>query len=1251
MPRIQPDAKEILTGAHDGVRVTLDDGEPLVTLAGENMIADPLFQDLDMAGRLRNWTLGAPDRPDGYHVYLRHYKNANGNILRDTYLQRQNTATYPFGRNSHTQFTPLIEGPGLPDANKRARIPGPDRAPRVVVEELDRVVGLRAGRYRISYAWILGNYRHSKRITGPAPATVEDVTQGRWLRVFLPESAPEGVGGLALLASFNGGPYRIQARLPANLPAYRNLTQWRQNADTVSANRTYVASIGQYGAPRIWYPHVSKGRTLRRGEYAISYRLVTATGASEAGEGAGESASQNIRTISRGANTRGRGLSFAPPRHVLAKEGVIGWYPEIRGSDGQWYILQRGGARPWMGLNDAATVYHLPGGNSQGRIYGWANPQQSARRLEDASGIPDPDSALETPGELGVERLPPGSYVVRTTFAIGDEESAPSSPKAVTLRDAGEAAGGPATGVSDQTIRVYSPTENSIPNDRYADKRPDGLDLDWETPPVPDVLVESGDGVLRVTDTSLSTDDATVRISGRFPLEQRVSVLKMRLKHFGDFYEGGSWAALLTFHDEDGEQTGVATRVLSQFQSAQDFVLKKTIGPHGTNAQIKMPPEATQAYIALRHYGHRLTEEGTTPSQRWLQYEVRDVGLFRGSAPNKRYPVDFGLYSDGEIPDRVSPDIERPELPYPPGAYCRVVEFPIDPANTGSREDIASDRFDSPERPLRAGWSYIGTPIINAQAALRGAHGLHCPSSGHGVSYETTAREQLANRSIFVPVGLHEAADGAVAMQRMMGTDGALAQMLLRPSGSLNLWVKDGASTKSINALLGVQPHSEVIVDLILSGANSVNGRAKAIIVMDGVRYSDVTFEGLDWSGQYIESTESGPVSGAADVESYVDHVFITEDGVSDTDPLPGFYVEFWAPPQTPYSRNNFMYGYRQPITPGQHTVSAHLGSENITKEAELLPTVVLDEAGNVIQDNGPLTKLVGDNDWERHHLTFDAPEGAAYLEFVGGLVADGLIRAQAPQLETNGLSNFEYLLPPEGFFLTTLDTALPGGSPRPETERAVSFEELDAVTTNEENTSVTLSIRAGDTLDEMDDAIWRDTLEDLLAHEGVKRFVQIHCLLSTLDLQESPGVRSLFLDCKRSGPVLLRADGSEFMSGCEAPTYSAPQPVRNLVEKTYADGSKGVEDIGRSDPQPVLEGLTLRCWRDSAAREIAWLQGYGDSLFILETPEDEKAISFHGATFELEGSKLKDIGSEDGFWLHTAEVESAVIEYEADVG
>ena len=68
MPRIQPDAKEILAGEHDGVRVTLDEGEPLVTLAGRNMIADPLFEDFDSAGRLKNWTLGAPARPDGYHA-------------------------------------------------------------------------------------------------------------------------------------------------------------------------------------------------------------------------------------------------------------------------------------------------------------------------------------------------------------------------------------------------------------------------------------------------------------------------------------------------------------------------------------------------------------------------------------------------------------------------------------------------------------------------------------------------------------------------------------------------------------------------------------------------------------------------------------------------------------------------------------------------------------------------------------------------------------------------------------------------------------------------------------------------------------------------------------------------------------------------------------------------------------------------------------------------------------------------------
>lgn len=1248
MPRIQPDAKEILAGDHDGVRVVLDDGEPLVTLAGRNMIADPLFEDFDMGGRLKNWTLGAPDRPDGYHVYMRQLTRlqAGGYVnLHNTTLQRQNTYKYPFGKNHHLQDTPLIEGPGIPDANKRARIPGPDRAPRVVVEERDTVVGLRAGRYRISYIWILGSPAHSRRYTNPAPAVTEDVAQGRWLRVFLEELAvPEGVSGLAIVMSYNGGLWRIQERINVrnSVPAYKNVTEFRQTRDPIGANRTYVGSIGDYPGPRVWYPHVSKGRVLRGGTYRLSYRLVTSS-ASE-GESAGESASQQITEVRRlMPKAKGRGLSFAPPKHVLAKEGVIGWYPEIQGSDGQWYVLKRGGARPWMGINGRATVYHLPGSNAENRLWGWATAEQSARKLEDTSGIPGPDSALSTPGELGLERLPPGNYSARTTFAIGDEESAPSPPQTFTLRDAGG-------GVSDQVIRVYSPVEQSIPNDRYADKRPDGLDLDWETPPVPDVLVESGDGVLRVTDTSLSTNDATVRISGRFPLEQTVSVLKMRIKHFGDFYEGGSWAALLTFHDEDGEQTGVATRVLSQFQSAQDFVLRKTIGPHGTNAQIKMPPEATQAYIALRHYGHRLTEEGTTPSQRWLQYEIRDVGLFRGSAPNKRYPVDFGLYSDGDIPDRLSPDIERPELPYPPGAYCRVVEHPIDPADTPSTEIISVFGFEGGPGQTKTGWWHNGT--ITEEAALRGRYGLHC-ARGERTSYDTPATDRLAARTIFVPIGLGP--DGVATMATINGTDGPLAQMLLRPNGSLNLWVKDGASTKSSNALLGVQPHSEVQVEIVASGANSTSGRARAIVILDGVRYPDVTFENLDWSGQWIESSDSGPISAPAGFEAYVDHVFITEDGITDTDPLPGNFCEFWSPPSTPYSRDNFMRGYKQPITEGQYTVSAHLGSQNITKEAELLPTVVLDEQGNVLQDNGPLASLVGDNDWERHHLTFDAPEGAAYIEFIGGLVADGLIRAQAPQLEEGSLSNFEWRYPSEGYFLSTLDTALPGGNPRPELESARSFEALDAVTTNEESTSVTLSIRAGDTLDEMDDAIWRDSLADLLAHEGVKRFVQVHCLLSTLDLQQSPGVRSLFLDCKRSYPMLLRADGSEFLSACEAPMYSAPQPLRNLVTREYADGRTGVEDIGRSDPMPKLEGLALRCYRESAAREIAWLQGYDNGLFILETPKDEKAIRFSGASFELENPKLKDPPgepeSEDGFFLLTADVESAEIVYEGDSG
>lgn len=1246
-------AAELLSGPHENV---MSDPEGKVVLASGSIMPNPDLSDFDERGRLEFWTLDAPDRPDGYHDYARQLTTISPAglhvALRDTRLARQNGAKISLERPYRSYPFRISAGAPLPEIGKRARIAPPAGAPRVRVVSANGAEGFPAGRVPLSYAGIVGdNPIQSMRITNAAPVTYLDVSQGNVIDIYLSGiEVPENWTGIAWLAGPPGTgntQLSIQDRMDIRrgMPnEVRTLTQFRRGRTVVGTTANSTANpSGTHGPPRRFFE--PSRLNLKPLKTTLSYRLVF---------DGGVSASQGELEVEITAERKGEALAWKPPKSVAGK-GVRAWIPEFTGDDGNVYTLTS--AASGIPLNRAAEI-HTNSVNPK-NWKGEDKPRKIGRSETDTAAIKGPDVPLQDPVARGAVRAAPGSYSWRQTFAVGGEESGPGPVEVLTLRDAGLAGGGPASGVSDQMFKVYRPTLQTIANARFTERSPNGeIETDWETPAVPGVSVSTLDGVLIVDDTSGAASGADVRISDPIPVDP-AKLFPVRFRLEMTRRSGGMVYAMLRFRDANGAIIQ-SPSVFEKMGTLDTEWVNEIVGPRGSKAGFYFPPGTKTLQLIFHNFG----EAG---SPRNMAYRVSHIG--RALHP-KRWPLSEDLSNDRDIEDRRSPATENEKLPYPDGPYCRVVMDPTD--GPRSLEGTKLDELDfegGPSALLPAGFTLVPTNMtatVDPQAAISGLYGLALSKSAGGSGSAYVAKSYAGRTSLGWLAAFRLPEPPATGAQTLLevrnGAGASLARVTRTALGVLTLFAKNGGGETSVVIASNAYAGNRLRLEIVPTGLGTANGRVELNWSRNGRRMPQGVISSLAWSSETMGEARAGiiGVPSADTCTVHLDDVKATASGEAEGAPLDTNYAEYWAPPGTPYSNENFMSGMRVPVLPERDMVlSAYLGTENVERAASPLVTVFTDEVGNVLARNASLApNLIGDNPWDRHWLVLHSPPGTAYLQFAGGPVADGLIRAAAFNLTYGtygtGLLPWTNRNAPSGFFDVTFDTSVPGGSllwimdwrERWLRLRAVATQPLDEA--GAALTTVSQEIRAASSKAGLATVPWRSSLDELMANEGIQTWAEVRTTLATTDITKSPEVRSVFIEAVGVEPMLLREDGSEFPSGCLIRNMPAPAPPDTDVTTEYADGGVGYEDIGRGDAPETIGPFEIECYRDSAAREIQGLRRVSADVrgkhYLLQLKDK--------ARFSVERRVHEEApeGYEDGFYIHKTTVSGAYVLMEEDL-
>ena len=963
---------------------------------------------------------------------------------------------------------------------------------------------------------------------------------------------------------------------------------------------------------------------------------------------------------------KGKALFWRPKN---APPGAREWIPYFLGSDGQWYTLpNKDGGEGWP-LNTPASIVsndpQAPHSWDYGRLPQSAQDSPNSGN-PDASGIDAPTSALDPPDVTGPVSCPPGNYGFRTTFSVDDEESAPSDGTVVTLRDAGLAAGGAATGTTDQIAYVLRPSVQKIANARYVSKDASGeLDLDWTTPSLPGVTVTTGDGVLVVDDTSNATTADAVKLSDPFPINPlRYYTLRMKLNMTR--YGGGTFDVVVQFLNSSNAIIGNSP-VIERISSLDSFAMERTLGPSSTPAQVNVPATATQMQIIFRGVGT------TTP--RNFRVGVSHIGMVYGRAHHrKRWPLNLGLGARGSEKRRTPTEDET--LPYPNGAYCHVVENPDDGARFINPTDLLFEGFESGANPP-AGWTRVlsGSTTLSANVsggvAISGDYGARVGDNagGTGLSQAYWRNASFLGRtSLGASVYTHEvtlpSANASVVRITRDGTDANnLAEVRVTSGGLINLLTRNGTSDVVTTAYVGVLSGYSIRYELVCLGAGTANGRAILNLWINGRRMPSTTVQSLNWTGLQVGNLLVGGIDVAAGcvLLRYLDRIRVTADGVNDTDPIPGNYAEYWAGEGQPYLQDAFVKSGAVPVDPDtDYTFSAYLGVQGVQRAASLFRTVFRDTKGQVVKNNGYLTtNMKGHIPWDRYSLTLHSPPNAAYFEIAGSLVGDGLIRAMGIQLEGgNTLTQFTNTNAAAGYATVRMDTKTPGTEDFSDAlswidewiaSRIIANQEEDA--NGNPLTATTLQLRASDTYPVPSSTPWQPDLASLLS-AGAGRYVELRANLSTTNLTLSPELRGMFLELEREESILLKQDGSEFYGGAQALNFPVPVPGDTLVYTTYADGSVGKEDYYRGRPPDTASGWTIQCFRKQAVDDIMRRRAAGESFQVEAWGQRYHLDIVSAPKFPInakEHSEAED-DSDDGFWLFSATVDSANVIRQVDI-
>lgn len=1200
------------------------DIEGLVRLSSRNLLPDPGLRDFNPDNnKLRYWKLGAPLRPTGWGLYVRDRNNVKD-------YSRQNLAPIPLSDAVVDLKDELVPGPPPADPSRAIDIARPAIL-RTRVLQAARA-GFPAGYYTIAFGWILGkDWRASTAVTPPGPRSEPfQLSAGDGVTFTMPTTeAPSGVYGILVYmtgphntpeAAQTGTLYR-QERLPLKgLTQVRTLFgPLRQGLRATLKNDSYIGHPDELPPLRVW--KVLSPYHHRRTIYVqLRYSLYTEAGISR------PSRPQGWFSVPPGYCA----IAFMPSRFHLA---AIGWRPEVRffvpkddelpeSQEGvsDWYEIVREKAAVGYYKKDvyATVIVAVP--------EKWYDDAPTHLKklgkdpTEDRTGVEPPTEPLETPypRRLPSSGLTPGPHWLRGSYFVGEEEGPP----------------GPATRVQVGTgeyIRVFRPLFHNLLDNNYADER----DLDdpevargWElNKPFP---ANSWCGfperaLVRYNDTTNATDNRWAFRTPFAVLEKDETRYILRVRARMEAYTSGK--VRLELQEFDAAENLLQTRTIRTYQGQvgeeiTQIRLSKRAADEDSPNCVKLLPSTKQ--VKVRCVGVGSTGKGP----RNFRFSLLGWGVFEGWGTPRR--VDR-LQSDRNTLD------EPEESAFPHGGYCIVVENPSDGPRYDDYTTLLHTGFENgipSELEIVNGNSTANVVDVRKAAAINGEWGLRIQKTDSTASSSPkylryTAPAAYPSLAVKADINLNNT-NVSKSLLRVMSTAGlVVGEVTLNQNGQLVATVRNASGSATTSTIgSGIERNEPFAVEISVKGAGSGSGRVEFRLGygrMNWLKVYEVT--GVNLSGHSVNRVEVGPGgAGSGEVWSFdVDGLHITREGLDSSTPMPGNYIEYYGPPNTPLSDQYGPTGLKVPLTPLRtYTFSCYVRAEDLTPQSRLFRLVIKDRNHNAVRTVGWVTPEMGGDiyEWRRFYVTFTAPSNAAYVEVENNRLGGGRLQVGAIQLELGSSpTRFTEAREPSGYVVVTFRTRSPGarrGDPSEYATSCLGYRDLQVAIADNEYTSYQVRARSGPTLD----GPW-STWEQDIRRVPVDDFVQVRVDMSATREYESPELRSIALDIKRPVSVLCRKDGTEFNGGTIVRNIPGEHLDYGLTMEERADGRPSFTAY-RSKPLRSLPGVEIEAYRASAVRQITRALGR-DGALVIETPTHRYRVApTEALTFEtLPGSRL----------------------------
>jgi hypothetical protein len=515
----------------------------------------------------------------------------------------------------------------------------------------------------------------------------------------------------------------------------------------------------------------------------------------------------------------------------------------------------------------------------------------------------------------------------------------------------------------------------------------------------------------------------------------------------------------------------------------------------------------------------------------------------------------------------------------------------------------------------------------------------HSPSSTLGIEQHIRVKSLPSTGSV-----------GVLGVTKTSTLTDYLAYVKISSTGALALRYHNGTSLVDSSTLLTVQPGQDLRLDLTFTGL----GTAGAAVVLR-VKQNDrapVSTASLTTGNQQVNRVLSGFFDGTtgATTKVLIDRLRVTTAGISEgPSDVPGSMVEYWAPEGQPAGdEDHFMTGIRYPVKPSTTYVDsvylAHDGITTPTTGAGFFRVVSFDADGEQLEDHGfILSEVKGKSHWDRYYMSYTTPADAAYVEYTRNHVGDGLIWAMGFQHETGTTpSPFINTNATSGTFNVIFKTTLDAGPKKDDLTfntailraRAIATQVYDA--NDVALTSTKFRMRAADTLAGLASATYGgdNVVRATPGHHYIEMEVTLTVLAGGGSATISPEVTAVFVDVQRDRPILTHQDGRDFQGGVLVYNLTPASPVPNVVRKEFADGTVGLESVGRSKPPERLK-MSLQALTEAAKRGVERTPATEEPHFVVETADKRYEVAmipeFTGnVEEEPDGVKYWDYVAED---------------------